>query len=349
MAAKQTALLLLLLAAIVAVGTYIPSVAATVPGLSGLLGRLAPWLPADMAWMHDPGSTSLRAGIYYGWSDGTEGELHLYGSGCTNPADTPTRLELRGRSGKRTVPAAQIALLEPALTGNPHVPYIRVLLTAQITEEYDRATLHCRSGTEATTRVTIRIEHVPTDRLHRATGETTTLPPPATSHARPGAHSELLITTGEGPLLVTSVTYAPRNATTDTVWAAAGRPENLPLWRTLLWNALSPRANTGTHLPRTLPHDLLDLRNVTPWHAAHQDPKSTNYLRRRPAETLDLTVQERGTAVLYLEDGAFKVTPEAVPLIVTPLIHYKAAGGSGVMLAPNPTFGQTPSFRSQRR
>lgn len=348
-----TALTLLALTGLLVAGLYIPYVASRVPFLAAPLRTLAPQLPAAVAWWHDPGTSSLRSGAYFGWSDGAQGELHLYGAGCsegpTEPGSEITSLTLSGASGRLEFPAGAVQQLWTELDQVSAHPHIRVEVVTDRTLRFDRATIRCRDGTEASARVLATVLHVPAAELRWPEGtapltvdpvfaNSLSLPPAAAPRAvihgpsslpTPGRLAEYTLVPAHEPLTLRSLIYAPARLATGRVTAAAGHWAALPYWRRDAVVPFGP-ASAATNLPP-----------LTPWHSGYQAPSDPKALRLRAAEALALTAEPGEVSVLFLLPDAFRATPAPRPLLLKQVLEVEHAGHVGKVVASGLAFGWT--------
>ncbi len=315
-----------------------PDLAARVPGLPALLRGAAGFLPANVAWIYDHGSPSLRPGAYFGWSDGRRGELLLYGSGCSlaegnGGGDTLVSLRLGGPAGTLEVGGADVEHLSGALDlAAPH-PYLRVNVRASSTLDFDRVSLRCRSGAEASARIAARVAHVSTPARASELWEARVLMLVGPdSLPGIGMVAELGLGAGDSGMVVAALEYAPPSALGDGVIAAFGRNANVPLWRSLVYGERPGLS-------------YLDPASLTPWDESYQSPSDPGLPARRPAAALDLPVGPGGAASLYLDAAAFLVTPEPRPILSTPLLYYVLDGTEGVATTDGPAFGWTGPAR----
>lgn len=344
-------LLVLVIVAAATSGVYSARVARYVPFLGGALHALAPLLPADVAWLHDRGTVKLRPGVYFGWSDGRRGELHLYGEGCSGAAGGEVvSLILNGPDGSWEFGGSSVEHLRTNLDrARPH-PHLRLSVIADRTLSFDRATLRCRDGTEARARIAATVVFVPpasiadtgpgTPVLAAAPSEAS--PPPLAPDAAPratiygpspfpglGIAGEYTVLTAHRPLLLKSIAYAPSAASTSTVLGAAGHPQARANWRQA---AVAP-ANPAYREPGAGP--------LTPWHLGYQSATDPRAFRSRPAHELDLLLEPTEAAMLFITRSAFRRTPVRRPVILRPLIEYEHGGEVRVLVSPGLAFGWT--------
>lgn len=314
-----------LLLILVAAGAYQPRTALALPGLASLLRHAAPILPAGIAWMHDHGTPRLRAGAYLGWSDGTTGQLYLYGTGCaTQPeGDQLTYLSLSGSGGRLQVPAHDVQHLISALdAARPH-PHLGVRVVTDRTMNFDRATLRCRSGAETTVRIAATVFHAP--RLLTADMPQAAALPVSSLGSFPGVGltAELALATGDAPFTVRSLRYAPASVATDVVRAVAGRAGGVPAWRAL--------ARPG-HGPPVI---------TDPWSLDHQSKDDPRAYGPRLAHALDLTLNPHESGLIVVNAASFRATPTPRPLLLLPILDHGSGAAPGLLVAKL-AFGWTP-------
>lgn len=314
-----------LLVGTVILGAQRPRVAVTVPGLALLLNKVAPLLPGRVAWMHDYGSARLRSGAYLGWSDGRTGQLYLYGSGCEGPAnaDTLTNLTLRGPGGTLEVPPQDVEHLSSNLDrARPH-SYLSVQVVTDGTMEFDRASLKCRSGTEASARVAVTVLYAPKIVAEGAPeGETLPL---GSLGSFPGAGliAEIALAAGEEPFTLRSVRYAPTAAATGVLHAVAGPAAGAPFWR--------QQARSGPPPP--------EISN--PWDTYYQSRHDPRSYGPRAADALDLTLNPSESGLVVIGSKSFKATPYPRPLLLLPLVEHGTEAATR-LLVMDLAFGWTP-------
>lgn len=347
-----TALLLTAAVALLALGSYVPQVTRAVPLLPDALHLLARWLPPGTAWLHDRGTDMLAPGAYLGWSDGARGELFLYGQGC-NSEQNPrsghegrggreghggiTYLALRGPQGVLEFGASEVQQRWDALDQGYSYPIIRVALTTDRTLQFDRATLRCRHGTEATARIAATVVHAPDLATQRTESEAAA----ALVHGPdvyPGlgiAGRLTFIPRGE-PLHLRAITYAPAAVATGAVVAAAGHRSSRQAWLAAAATGLATAATAA--LPSS--------PTPSPWDAGFQLPDAPQALRPRPAAALALRVQPGEVGNVFLTASSFRQTPWPRPVLLKPLISYEYEGRPGSLVSEGLAFAWTTTPRS---
>lgn len=332
---------------------YGPHLARRVPYLGSVLGAVAHWLPAQVAWLHDPGTPALRSGAYLGWSDGVQGELHLYGAGCSATEGAAggalTYFALHGPDGTLEVPPSAVTQLWTELDHVRSHPHLHVEVVTDRTLRFDRATLRCRDGQEARARVRATVLHVAAQHLDWPVAAAPLMVAPVpvgpvplatTTEARAvvngpsslpdvGQVAEFTLAPAYEPLSVVSIRYAPARSATGVVEAAAGNPAALPYWRR---QALAPYAP---------PPPAADLPPLTPWHSGYQLPDDPNALGPRQAASLGLTVAPDEVGIIYLLPTSFRPTPAPRPLLLKPVLEVEHAGHRGLVVPAGLAFGWT--------
>ena len=332
--AATVALLLAGIAGALSLAYLSPATVARVPGALDALASVAARLPARVAWVYDRGSPRLRPGVYLGWSDGTAGELHLYGRGCSleGEDDGLAVLRLSGPSGTLELDGSAVEHLRSPLDHTQLHPYLRLKVATERSLDFDRVDLRCRSGAEASARVAARVVHVPAvstgSELYEARlavlSERVSLP-------SVGVVAELLTAGDGGALTLASVEYAPGAAATGEVLAAYGRHAQVSLWRSLVY-------------PPTPGVQRVDPAALTPWDSAFQPASDPGVLRRRPATALDLPLDGPTFALLLLDTGSFVATPQPRPVLVRPLVTFLAGGEAFVGTTDAVAFGWTTRY-----
>lgn len=344
---------LLLLVVTVAVAAYSPTVAARLPLVGSFLNAVAPALPASVAWLHDRGTPRLLPGVYFGWSDGVRGELHLYGEGCSagqgTGAGDVVELTLTGRDGVVVVPPDAVAQLWTELDRARAHPHLRLEVVTERTMEFDRAHLRCRDGTEASARLLATVHHVEPSELawppaaaplavDPVLTASVTLPPEAEARAiidgpssLPGAGkiAELTLAAGSETLTALAILYAPRRAASGEVLAAAGQAATLPYWR----NAAAAQGAPWVSRPA--------LPALTAWHAAYQAPNDPRALGVRPSADLGLPLAAGEFGALFLYPSAFRTTPTPRPVLLKPLLELDQGGHRATVVTSGLAFGWT--------
>ncbi len=316
------ALLTLLALAVVTVGAYSPRVAGQVPGLSGLLALVSGWLPAHVAWMHDPGSPSLRSGAYFGWTDGHTGELYLYGEGCGQAGTAG--LSLRGGGVEVELTPRQVVSESMDLGLPDPVPLLRLTIALTRPVAFDRALLRCRDGAEAAARIAAAVALVaPAASSGEHTAGLVTLSGPV---ARPalGFVGELSVVAATRHLTLQSVVYAHAAAATGVVKAAAGHPAAREAW---LWTASSGQTAT----PKAL----------SPWDLGYASLTGLRSMRARPAAELALPLAPTDVALLLLPQTAFRATAVPRPVVSKLVLSFDIEGVPYTAVPGGLAFGWT--------
>lgn len=325
-----TAGALLGIVTVVAIGASEPALNRAVPGVSVVLAAVARWLPAEVAWVHDRGSPSLAAGVYFGWSDGADGELYLYGEGCgpAEAGDAVRQVELTGPTGAITVPGTATEQLWGALDRVKLHPYLKLTVVTERTMEFDRVAIRCRSGVEAVARVAAQVIRTPTPERASLDPSSPLGGSDPVSLPDVGLVAEYSFVTRSDPLTLVSFAGVPPWASTGLVTAAAGQPAAKGVWLTIVrpGGYAGPGYITETH----------------PWSAAYQAPDDPRALRQRPGEGLDLRLGPAEAGILVVDGASFVTTPHPKPALLTPLIQYSTDSRAGVVVSPL-VFGWTPT------
>ena len=351
--AKVVAVLLVAITGLAVSGIFVPAIASRVPYVGELLSWVAPHLPPSVAWMHDEGTNLLRSGAYFGWSDGTNGELHLYGEGCSTEgdaaADQLVSLTLTGPAGRMEFPPNAVKQQWTDLDHARAHPHLQVAVATDRTLSFDRAALRCRSGREAQTRILATVLHVPKAALEwprsraplavdpHIAGSTTIGPydqPRAVVNGPSslpgiGQIAEFTLNSTDEPLSVLAVYYAPPRLATGTVLAAAGHSAALPYWRV---EARPPNPATLASIP---------LPPLTPWHQGYQAIGDPQALRARRADAPALTIAPGEVGALFLMADAFRPTPAPRPILLKPVMELEHAGQVGALVTSGLAFGWT--------
>lgn len=344
--------LLALAPALLLAAAYRPRLAARLPFVARALTVVADYLPADVAWLYAEGSAMLRPGAYFGWSDGIRGELHLYGEGCSAEGDAGgqlTYLALAGPAGRLEIAPSAVTHMWTDLDRAHAHPHLRVEVVTDRTLTFDRATVRCRDGSEATARVLATTLHVaaetlawperlgplavdpllrPAEQVEAGATPRAVVHGP-TSLPGVGQTGELTLLPADAPVKLRGVQYAPSGLSTGTVVAAAGHREALPYWR---------QAATAPHAPTPTPQALPPL---TPWDAGYQTATDAGALRPRAADAPGLLVAPGEVGVLFLLPTAFLPTPTPRPMLLKPVLELELAGHHGAVVASGLAFGWT--------
>lgn len=271
-----------------------------------------------------PSPAALLSGSYLGWSSDTDSRLLLLGHGCRGSAadDTVVSLLLSGSQQRLLLPAHAVESFDSNLGPFGLNPVMLVDVSGGESWRFDRAVLRCRSGKEFAGSIgTVSVLG------SRPNAAAVTLESTA-QYASDQLFAELLIHNHSGGTLqLTSVKYAPLERATGDVRAAAGSYAQLPLWRSLVYDArLAP----------------LDAAKVSPWDAAFQHPDDPRRLLPRSSHDLGLPVKPGEVAVIFLEQASLRTGRAAVPVMVFPVVDIVAASGQLQLAATEPLFTMSP-------
>lgn len=303
----------------------------------------------------------LAPGIFFGWTAGNTGQLHVPGQPCQGaPGGSDSLVTVFLENGSRVMefPVPTATSSSVPLDFGPEVPVVTFAPDALWTqalqllpapgpavalreERLARMTVHCRSHAQAST----RLGGAAYVRVPATTSVTGSVPTLSITARRVAPDSDLLgvfVLSNDSPTTVTlsSLRFAPSGTATSSLLAAAGDREHVAGWLGAVLGVVAAQRLSGTVDPATL----------TPWDAAFQEPDDPCGLRSRDADALDILLHPGDMAVVAVPREALHRTLVPRSALLYPVLGYVIGDGSGSDTEvvwqglSTPLFGTTPAW-----